>query len=299
MVDLTELFCSIDDFWKNFDKLQKKSLLDLGKGRPTRECGLCPSEIMTIVVLFHMIGYRNFKTFYIGYLKIHLNNEFPNLPSYNRFIELKSKMVFPLHCYLMTRLGKCTGISFIDSASLEVCHQKRIHNHNVFKGIAKKGKTSVGYFFGLKLHIVVNDEGELLAYMITAGNVDDRKPVPIITERIFGKVFGDKGYISSALFEKLLGKGLQLITKIKSNMKNKIMSLIDKLLLRKRGIIESVIDQLKNISQIEHTRHRSPVNFLVNLLGGLIAYTLRPKKPSLNLRKQSHNIIRSLILKSN
>lgn len=292
MINLTELFCNIHDFWKNFETLWKERLLTEGNQQPRREPGLCSSEVMTLVILFHIVGYRNFKTFYAGYVLNYLKKDFPNLPSYNRFLELKSQLVFPLHCYLMTRLGSCTGISFIDSASLDVCHPKRVHNHKVFKGIAKWGKTSVGYFYGFKLHIVVNDEGELLAYMITPGNVDDRKPVPKLTEKIFGKVCGDKGYISSDLFDQLMQQGVQLITKIKSNMKNKLMPLMDKLMLRKRGIIETIIDQLKNISQIEHSRHRSPTNFLVNLLSGLIAYTLRPKKPSLNLREKD---LKSLI----
>ena len=291
MINLTELFCNIDDFWKNFEKLWKEKLLTQGKLEPKREPGLFPSEVMTVIILFHIVGYRNFKTFYNGYVLEFLNREFPNLPSYNRFVELKSQLIFPLHCYLMTRLGSCTGISFVDSASLEVCHPKRVHSHKVFKGIAKWGKTSVGYFYGFKLHIVANDERELLAYMITVGNVDDRKPVPWLMQKVFGKVFGDKGYISSDLFDQLMQQGVQLITKIKSNMKNKLMPLIDKLMLRKRGIIETIIDQLKNISQIEHSRHRSPTNFLVNLLSGLIAYTLRPKKPSLNLRKNDLKLL--------
>ena len=291
MIDLTELFCNIDDFWKNFEKLWNKRLLAEGRQEPKREGRMCLSEVMTLVILFHIIGYRNFKTFYNGYVLELLRKEFPNLPSYNRFVELKRQIVFPLHCYLMTRLGSCTGISFVDSTSLEACHLKRVHSHKVFKGIAKWGKTSVGYFYGFKLHIVVSDEGELLAYMVTAGNVDDRKPVLRLVRKVFGKVIGDKGYISSDLFDQLMQQGVQLITKIKSNMKNKLMPLIDKLMLRKRGIIETITDQLKNISQIEHSRHRSPTNFLVNLLSGLIAYTLRPKKPSLNLRENDLKLL--------
>jgi len=283
MIDLTELFCSIDDFWKNFEPEWKRRLITEGASEPKREPGLCLSEVMTLVVLFHIVGYRNFKNFYYGYVLTFLKRDFPNLPSYNRFVELKSQLAFPLHCYLMTRLGKCSGVSFVDSTSLEVCHPKRVHRHKVFKDVAQWGRTSVGYFYGFKLHLVVNDEGELLAYMITAGNTDDRQFLRSL-KKIFGKVFGDKGYISSELFNDLMEKGIQLITKIKSNMKNKFMPLIDKLLLRKRGIIETIIDQLKNISQIEHSRHRSGINFVVNIIAGLIAYTHQPKKPSLKLR---------------
>ncbi len=147
-----------------------------------------------------------------------------------------------------------------------------------------RGKSSTGWFFGFKLHLLFNDRGELLNFALTPGNVDDRKPVPRLVKQLFGKIFADKGYLSQPLFQQLLETfGIQLITKHKSNMKNRLLPLADKLLLRKRAIVETIIDQLKNISQIEHTRHRSPVNFLDNLLCGLIAYCHQPKKPSLHL----------------
>ena len=141
----------------------------------------------------------------------------------------------------------------------------------------------MGWFYGFKLHLIVNECGELLAVKVTPANVDDREPVPDMTAGIFGKLFGDKGYISQQLFDLLFERGLQLITKLKKNMKNKLMPLMDKILLRKRAIIETINDQLKNISQIEHTRHRSIAGFMVNLLGGLIAYTYHDKKPSLSI----------------
>ena len=148
----------------------------------------------------------------------------------------------------------------------------------------------MGWFFGFKLHLVVNDQGEILAFQLTPGNVDDRKPVPKMTEKLFGKLFGDRGYISQALFQQLYEEGLMLITSLRKNMKNHLMLLEDKLMLRKRSIIETINDQLKNISQIEHTRHRSYANFIVNLLAGLIAYALQAKKPSINL---SHDQIQA------
>lgn len=284
MIDLTSLFYSVDDFCKNFEKLCEEKLITSEKSSCKRLPGLALSEVMTLVIFFHLVGYRNFKTFYLGYVLKHLQKEFPNCPSYNRMVELKKQCVFPLGCYLMQLLGKCTGISFADSTTLSVCHPKRISNHKVFKKSAKRGKTSMGWFYGFKLHIVVNDCGELLAFMITPGNVDDRVPIPELAKKgLFGKLFADKGYISKELFEKLFDQGIQLITRLKKNMKNQLMSLWDKFVLRKRGIVETIIDQLKNISQVEHTRHRSPVNFLVNVFGALIAYSLRPKKPGLCL----------------
>ena len=145
--------------------------------------------------------------------------------------------------------------------------------------MAQRGKSSTGWFFGFKLHVVFNDRGQLLNLALTPGNVDDRKPVPALVQELFGKLFADRGYLSKALGKQLRELfDLQLITKLRANMKNQLMPIADKLLLRKRAIIETIIDQLKNISQIEHTRHRSPINFMVNLLGGLIAYCHQPKK---------------------
>src|SRR5204863_6367117 len=190
--------------------------------------------------------------------------------------------------YLQTQYGHCTGISFIDATSLAVCDNHRIHSHRVFDGLAKRGKTSMGWFYGFKLHVVVNDCGELLSCCLSTANVHDTQPVPKLAVHLFGKLFGDKGYISKPLFDQLFNAtGLQLLTKLRKNMKNALLSLDDKLLRRKRAIIEAIYDQLKNISQIEHTRHRSPLNFLVNLFAGLIAYCLQPKKPSLGISRQA------------
>ena len=173
---------------------------------------------------------------------------------------------------------------FIDSTVLEVCDNHRIHNHKVFEGIAERGKGSMGWFFGLKLHLVINDCGELLACQITPGKVDDRKPVPALCKRLFGNLIADRGYSSQPLFEQLLDTfNVQLITRIKKNMKNRLIPMIDKLLLRRRAIIESVVDQLKNISQIEHTRDRSPIHAFIDIIAGLIAYCLQPKKSSLGI----------------
>ncbi|GHP00508.1 hypothetical protein KSF_105550 [Reticulibacter mediterranei] len=218
---------------------------------------------------------------------MHLNKEFPHLVSYARFVALIPRMLIPLLAYLQRRFGPCTGISFIDSTSLEVCDAKRISQHRVFAIDAKRGKTSMGWFFGFKLHLAVNDRGELLACCLTPGNVDDRTPVPHLVNNLHGKLFGDRGYISGPLSKLLFEQGLQLITRLRKNMKNQLMHLSDKLLLRKRAIIETIIDQLKNISQIEHSRHRSPVNFVVHVIAGLLAYSHRAKKPGLHLDERA------------
>ena len=281
---LLTLFYEIDNFCKAFLRFWQKFLLTQGLAKRIKPCSLCLSEIMTIVVNFHFSGFRTFKDYYIKYVCQHLRHEFPGLVSYNRFVELMQGALVPLMTYLQRcRLGKLTGIAFIDSTTLKVCDNRRIHQHKTFQGIAKRAKTSMGWFYGFKLHLIVNEKGELLSTMLTPGNVDDRNRslMQKLTKNIIGKLFGDKGYLSSPLFKFLLKRGIQLITKLKKNMENKLMPLIDKLLLRKRALIESINDELKNMCQIEHTRHRSPVNFLVNLFSGLIAYTFFPKKPSI------------------
>ena len=238
---------------------------------------------MTIVVLFHGSGYKTFKEFYLNEVLQHWQKDFPKLVSYNRFLELIPWSLMLLSCFLHTRRGKMTGISFIDSTPIEVCHPCRAKTHKVFGDLPQWEKNSVGWYYGFKLHLIVNDQGELLSFQLTAANTDDRKPVPDLTYSIFGKLFGDKGYISQALFEQLYDRGLKLITRYRKDMNNRLVPLIERILLRKRAIIESVNDQLKNICQVQHTRHRSIHNFMVNLLGGLIAYTYHPIKPSLDL----------------
>ena len=230
---------------------------------------MCLSEVVTIAIAFHGSGFRTFKQFYTWCVLPHWRKAFPNLVSYNRFVELMPWGLMILCCYLHTRTGKVTGISFIDSTPITVCNIKRSRSHKVFDGQVAFGKNSVGWYYGFKLHLVINEQGELLAFSLTPANVDDRKPVQELTKNLTGKLFGDRGYISQALFKQLFERGLQLVTKLKKNMKNKLMCLLDKILLRKRAIIESVNDYLKNICQIEHTRHRSPLNFPVNLLAGL------------------------------
>jgi len=284
MESLVELFVHVDDFCQTFLPQFEKQLLQSGIVHRRRGRSLSMSEVMTILIHFHQSHYRNFKAYYCEYVLLHLRSEFPGLVSYTRFIDFIPSVLLPLCAYFrQTCVGDCTGISFIDSTSLDVCLNQRIASHKVFDGLAERGKTSTGWFFGFKLHLVINDRGELLNVLLTPGNMDDRKPVPKLVRKLFGKVFGDKGYISQPLYELLRQTlGVQLVTKLKSNAKNRLpMTLMDRILLRKRALVESVIDQLKNISQIEHSRHGSVANFMVNLICGLIAYAHQPKKPSL------------------
>jgi Transposase DDE domain len=285
-MNIVALFYDLDKFVVNFKPQFKRALLEDSKPRRNRPGQMHLSEVMTILVLFHDSNYRTFKHFYLKHVCKNLRGEFPRLLSYNRFVEQTPRAFSALASFLQTRFGACSGISFIDSTPLRVCHNMRINSHNVTADFAARGKTSTGWFYGFKLHLVINDQGELLNVCFTPGNVSDRDPVPKLTEKMSGKLIGDKGYISQDLFQQLFVRGLQLITRLRKNMKNQLIPLFDKLLLRKRAIVETVIDQLKNISQIEHSRHRSVVNYFTEIVAGLIAYTYRDKLPSLNLRTQ-------------
>lgn len=282
MYKLIELFCVVDDFCNAFMPEYESYLLEAQEKIRDKKLKMSMSEIMTIIIYFHQSHYRDFKTYYQRYLQGYLKPYFPKLLSYNRFVEVMKTAILPLIFFIHFQAKTKTGIYFVDSTTLEVCHIKRASSNRVFKGLAKKSKSTMGWYFGFKLHIIINDKGELMAFKITQATTDDRAVVPDLAKDLLGKLIGDKGYISKKLFDKLFEKGLQLITKIKKNMKNQLMPLINKILLRKRVVVESVIDQLKNVSQIEHTRHRSVFNFLVNILAALAAYSLQPKKPSLN-----------------
>ena len=283
-VKLVEIFYFADEFCKEFNKTMRGHQLEekSAKKRRNKPTKLNDAEVITILIAFHLGGYRNLKHFYINYVQRHLQGYFPQTVSYNRFVELQQKALMPMIMFLkVLRLGSNTGISFVDSTPIRVCKNKRIYNHKVFNGIAQRGKSTMGYFYGFKLHLIVNEMGEILDFVITPGNVDDRQPLKDTNflKRISGKLFADKGYISKDLAAMLFVDGIQLITGIRNNMKNQLMTINDMILLRKRSIIETINDELKNICQIEHSRHRNVVNFFTNLISGLLAYSFLPKKP--------------------
>lgn len=290
---LIAIFCDIDDFCKEYEIYCTTHLL-MDKDHVVPRTSMSLSEIMTIVVYFHLSHYRTFKWYYKNHVSEHLREYFPHLVSYSRFVEIMQSAVVPLTVYLMSkRLGKCSGISFVDSTTLAVCDPHRIYSHRVFSGLAQRGKSSTGWFYGFKLHLAINDRGEILAFCLTAGNIDDRngKVLDRLTREMYGKLFADRGYLSAKLFEKLWERKIQLITKLKKNMKNKLMDYTDKVLLRKRAVIEAVNDFLKNICQIEHSRHRSVAGFLVNVIAALTAYSFLPSKPSLGFSEPHRELL--------
>lgn len=272
MDSLTELFCLIDDFCQEFEPAFEAQRLADGARKRHRTCSLALSELMTLMVLFHQVRFRQFKLFYEGYVRRFLSGEFPRLPSYSRCVQLMPRCAVALSALFEQLKGPCSGLSIADSTALAVCDNRRIAQHKVFDGLATRGKTSTGWFFGFKLHVIINHLGELLGIKLTPGNVDDRQPLPVLCTALFGKLYADKGYLAQWLTEKLRNQGVALITKLRKNMKPIEHSAFDQALLRRRSLIETVFDQLKNLCQIEHSRHRSVHNFLANLMAGVVAY---------------------------
>jgi hypothetical protein len=278
---LVEIFCEVDDFCKAFEQQLNRYSIDDGAKPRGPEAGLCESEIIVILLILHSSGFKYLKNFYNSPLGEVLRRYFPGMPCYERFVELQKRAFIPLAFFLLSRMGKKTGIYYIDSTALTVCHNRRIHRHKTFEGLAARGKTSMGWFFGFKLHLVFNNLNEIVAFKLTPGNVSDIEPVEDLTKTLTGKLFGDKGYIGKKLAKTLLARGLALFTRVRKNMKSLPISMIDKLLLNKRNMAETILGGIKAFSSLNLPKHRLALNGLLHILAALTAYQLNPIKPKI------------------
>lgn len=290
---LVEIFVSVDDFLIEFAPALQKHLI--GEDKWAKR-SMNKSEVISILIFFHLSGFRNFKAYYQVAVKGYFRSYFRTLYPYEHFVSLQSSLSLELYAYLnICCLSTCDKANYIDSTTLKVCHIKREKQHKVFKNIAQKGKNSMGFFFGFKLHLICNQKGEIVRILLTSGNKADNNEwiLKELLEGLKGDIYGDKGYISK-LKPYFQEKNIQLISKVRKNMKQEKLSREKEYYLYKRGLIETVIDKLKNECQIEHTRHRSPKNFIVNLWSGLIAYKFLDKKPGIHEYQQkplSENIV--------
>jgi IS5 family transposase len=282
-IDITALYCCLDDFSKLFAEWEAHRLIPSEQTRQ-RTGKLSRAEMLFIMVLFHLSPFKHFKAFYRYGIGHQYRDCFGDLPHYDRFVSLMPRLFAPLMVLLHSLSGEQTGVYFADSTKLAVCHNRRIHRHKVFDALAARGRTSMGWFYGLKLHVVINHKGQIVALKITPGNTADSTVLDEMTRHLAGKLYADKGYIGHALFHTLWRHGLHLITSIRRNMKNYLMPMADKILLRKRFVIETVLNTLKSEMGLEHSRHRSVINAMVHVLSCLVAYAFRPGKPSVSLR---------------
>jgi len=282
---LIEIFVQADDFLKIFAQTAQYRLL----GHASWRSRMSRSEVMAILVYYHYAGFRCFKWYYQNVVQITLSSYFPESCSYEQFVKLMPKVGMELFVWLcFDHLAPPTEANYIDSKPLKVCHIKREKQHRVFKNLARKGKSSMGWFFGFKLHLIINQYGQLVRFQLTTGNVADNNHDLLrrLLQDIDQVVYGDKGYLTK-ISEELQKRGNHLITKLKKKMKPKKRTPKEAYYLKKRGLIESVFEQLVHQMDVEHSRHRSPKNFVCNLWSGLIAYALKPHKPHIAPFEQS------------
>jgi len=282
---LIGIFCDIDDFVIALEKNIGLKLIGNDHPQSVNKPSITYSEMLCIELVYHLSGYKCFQYYYQDAVeKGALKEYFPNAPGYNRFIQLKPRILMLIVLYFQCcRLGRMCGLYYADSTSLTVCNNRRIHSNKVFKTQASRAKTSTGWFFGFKLFLVVNAFGEIVKATFTTANVADNNLQHMLRlfNKLEGLVFADKGFINQNATQELFKNGLHLITGIRANMKNKLMLLSHKLLLKKRGMIESVNDILKSVCDLEHTRHRSPINAVINVFAALCAYTYLERMPSI------------------
>ncbi len=274
-----EIYCTIDDLIKRLPT----SMIQRERKRK-RKFIMSASEIITIVVLFHRSHATNLKSFYTEDIRDKYQRDFPNMLAYKRLVERLLELAPLCLAVLELMTQECTGISYVDSTSLKSCHIKREHQHRVMASLAHKGRTSMGWFYGMKLHITINHRGELISFATTPGNVNDREPLKdgTLLKGLHGRIFADSGYISNELAEWLSQADIELIAKPTKQQKKVHISQENKRLLFMRSLVETVIGQLKTKCRLEHTRHRSINGFYANLATALMAYQFSDKKPRIN-----------------
>lgn len=282
---LVEIYVDVDDFCKAQRSLLAKALRHCGAYKKLHPSQLTLSEIMTILIHYHLSPYKNFKAYYMHYVCQDLRRDFPDLVCYDRFVALIPRTLIPMMLYLADRCSRSlrTGIYYVDSTPLAVCHPKRAHQHRTMKSFASWGKTSVGWFYGLKVHLLINHLGQIVQVRITSGSTHDAnlRVLYQLTHDLVGWVFGDKGYLLNTDKKDFLERDGELIiaAKPRKGMAKADWPLAAKRYAKKRGLVETVIGQTKAVCNMEHTRHRSEVNAFVNVYASLVAYSFYDRKP--------------------
>ncbi|WP_371219810.1 IS982 family transposase [Orientia tsutsugamushi] len=269
----------IDNFCKIYQEWERKRLIPSSNQR-NRDGKLSLAELLTITIYFYLSPCKDFKNYYLYYLS-HKYKGYFCLPSYSRIIQLCRRMLLPLAVLMHYLKGEETSIYYIDSTKLEICYNKRTSSNRVFNKISKIGKSSYGWFLGFKLHLIINNKGEIMSVKITKGNKSDISVSSFFSKCLSGKLFSDKAYISKELFHQLLTNGLRLFTNLRKDIKTYLLDIQDKQLLNKRSLIESVFNVVKKHMHLEHTRHRSPLNFFVHIIASLASYSIFKLNPYL------------------
>ena len=269
----------LKDFYKVYLPFKDHYLLEKKENSRNKKTKISNIKILAIMIMYHLSGSSNFKFFY----KFYISRIFRKLPEYSWFMRLRERAFIDLMCFLHYKCvstGKCF---FIDSSPIKVCHNKRIKKHKTFKGLAERGYHSMGWFYGFKIHIIINEKGDLVKFVFTKGNVSDVTELKM-AEGLTGLLVGDKGYISQYWTQYLEKQGLKLVTKSRKNMKPIKLTNKEKAFLGKRNIVETVFSQLKNWGLV-NTKIRSYFGWILNALSTLATYVIRPFKPYVRISK--------------
>ena len=246
---------------------------------PIKKHKLSVSEIATLAIFRFYTGHRNWKDFY-NHIKTYHQKDFPNLPTYQNFIAAIDKLAcFSaillqgfMHFFRTHTHGEAT--KFVDGSKLKVCEITRSLSHKVAKDYATKSKTHTGWFYGFRLHIIVNEWMEILGCKIASGSKDERKVLASMWDNIIGMIVADAGYIGKQWAEKAKEGGKVLFAAVRANMK-KLMTKAQHALLKERQKVEIVFSVLKLRFGIENTLPRSIQGYLAHYLWALTAYQLK------------------------
>lgn len=276
---LISIYCFVEDFHVVILRTIRFSVIRPSQGHPpTKTRNLSLAELVTLVLFKQFTGHKTWKAFY-RYIKTYHSQDFPQLPEYQNFVGAMNALspyamiMTTAFCSFFRKQTKTQELKIADSTKLAVCNIKREFSHKVCKGLARKSKSTMGWFYGFKLHIVCNQLMQILECTILTATVDDRAALELIWAHIFGLIVADAGYLGKNRADKARAHGKILFTAVKANMK-KLMTDWQHDLLKARQIIETVFSVLKLRLGIETSLPRSPLGYFAHYAWCLAAYQL-------------------------
>ena len=273
---LYHIFDQIDNLLKTMSASLKRKLLSDLRPKGGRPSGLSLQAILAFGIFRFATGVKDVKHYHRKLLSSY-SKELGRIPNYGNFNALMNQatpyVIFLLQwiCYCHQSAGG--GLYFMDSTPMKVCENKRIFDHKVCEDMAQRGKSSMGWFFGFKLHVVCDSLGRLVSLLITPGNTDDRKFALKLLKGLRGLCVADAGYVSKKLMQELYQQGLLLLTDVRNSMK-RLMSETQHGLLKLRQRIEGVFSCLKHRLKAEASIARSPLGYLSRCLYACLTFAL-------------------------
>lgn len=277
---LIAIFCFVDDFHEHILTLLRPALIRPHQQHPPlKRRNLSTTELVSLALFFQFTGHRSWRDFY-KYIKTHYRQDFPDLPSYRNFVAAMNALspyaviLLQAFCALFRQTTPATAAKFADSTNLPVCSIKREFSHQVMKLFATKSKTTMGWFYGLRLHVLCNELMQILECRITTATVGERAALESMWNYIFGLIVADAGYLGQEFQTRARSLGKQLLTGARANMK-KLLTKKQHELLQLRQVIETIFSVLKTRLGLGSTLPRSPLGHFARYVWCLAAYQLK------------------------